>query len=204
MESLFHVPVAISTTIVVSYPLFSVVVDRYLLSEKITKKQILGLTIGFIGILLFLHPDIARGSIYGVLLSLGGALAATAYFSIGKFVRKRAGLLEYTIPTYMVAATTTLLYILGIRGNLYNYDIESYAFFLLLAVIPMIGGHTVMNYLLRYMKTSSATSIALGEPVGASILAYIFLGQELGFLEVVLIAIVLSSVFMVITEELRD
>ena len=205
MESLFHIPVSISTTIVVSYPLFNLFIDKLVYGERITYIQILGFITGFSGILLFLHPSISRKyDPLGIWLALGGALAAAIYFSIGRYIMQKYGLLTYTLPTYGFAAITTLVYSIMIGGNIIGYDIEAYTYFILLALIPMIGGHTTMNYLLKYFKTSVVTSIALGEPVGASILAYLILGQEIGLAEAVLIAIVLSSVFTIVYSGVRE
>ncbi len=202
MESLFHVPVAVSTTIVVAYPLYNVVIDRVLFRESITRTQLLGFAMGFTGVLLFLHPGIIGSySVYGVLLAMGGSLAVAVYFCIGRFVRRYEELLPYVIPAYSCAVFTILVYVIVIGGELFGYSLRSYVFFILLALIPMIGGHTVMNYLLRFMKTSSVTAIALGEPIGASILAYVLLGQTIGFSEAVLMAVVLSSVFLIVYEE---
>ncbi|HZW82688.1 MAG TPA: EamA family transporter, partial [Candidatus Deferrimicrobium sp.] len=57
---------------------------------------------------------------------------------------------------------------------------------ILLAVIPTIFGHTVLNWSLKYVKTPVVAVSLLGEPVGASILALFILkeiptpGQLLG------------------------
>lgn len=202
MESLFHVPVAVSTTIVVSYPLVNLLIDKLLFKENIKFVQYLGLSTGFLGISLFFHPFIAREySLYGAILALLGAIAASIYFSIGRFLRKKMGLLEYVIPVYGFAALTLLLYNILNGTNLINYSLRSYMFFTLLAIIPMIGGHTLMNYMLRYMKSSTVTAIALGEPIGASILAYIFLGQTIDQAKAIVMTIVILSVFIVIWSE---
>lgn len=202
MESLFYIPVAISTTIVVSYPLYNVLVDAFLFREKVSVLQTIGFAGGFTGILLLLNPGFhGAHDLYGVLLALGGSLAASAYFSIGRIVRSSEGLISYIVPAYSSATLTTLFYITIIGGSITGYSMSTYVFFMLLAFIPMIGGHTVMNYMLKYMKTSSVTAIALGEPVGASILAYVFLGQEIGLHEALIMALILSSISLIVYEE---
>jgi len=202
MESLFHVPVAVSTTIVVAYPLYNVVVDKFLLGEKIARVQYLGFAMGFTSLTLFLQPGFTRVySLYGVFLALASSLAAAGYFSLGRLVRRSSGLLEYAVPAYSTASISTLIYILVINGNIYAYSIKTYAYFALLALIPMIGGHTVMNYLLKYMRASSVTAIALGEPVGASILAYILLNQVVSLREAVFMGITLFSISLILFGE---
>jgi drug/metabolite transporter (DMT)-like permease len=62
----------------------------------------------------------------------------------------------------------------------------------------MVGGHTVMNYLLRFYKSSTVTSIALAEPVVASILAAAILRERIGFIEVTALAMAIAGVALVI------
>jgi len=47
-------------------------------------------------------------------------------------------------------------------------------------VVPMIFGHTVYNWALRYVSAPIVSLSLLGEPVGASILAYLILGEAPG------------------------
>ncbi len=202
MESLFHVSVAISVTVVASYPLFNLLIDLIFFRERVSLRQVLGLVVGFIGLILFLNPQISEvRSVYGVLLALGGAVAASIYFAIGRFIRRIQGLMEYVIPVYSFAAIVLLVYNIAMGVELVRYSLRSYVFFLLLAVVPMLGGHTLMNYLLRYMKSSSVTAIALGEPVGASILAYLILGQSVSLKQAILMIVVLFSILVVLKEE---
>jgi len=48
----------------------------------------------------------------------------------------------------------------------------------LLALIPQLIGHTSINWALKHLKTSLIAISILGEPVGATILAYIFLKNQ--------------------------
>jgi drug/metabolite transporter (DMT)-like permease len=202
MESLFLLPIAVSTTVVVTYPLFALLIDHFLFREDIGRRQILGLTAGFIGVLLFLHPQILSGyEPHGLLLAFGGALGATGYFSIGRLVRRTTDVLRYTVFTYASATLFLLAYALLRREDLWTYPPQTYAFFLMLAVLPMIGGHTLINYLLRYVKTSVATSIALGEPVGASLLAHLLLQQQVDGPQAVVMTLVLSSIALTVSQE---
>ncbi len=204
MESLFYVSVAVSVTVVVSYPLINLLIDALLLRERIKGIQVFGLVTGFLGIALFMNPKVSGvKDVYGVLLAFLGALAASAYFSIGRVLRRSEGVIEYVTSVYGIASLVLLLYNLLFRVNIINYPLNSYIYFILLAIVPMMGGHTLMNYLLKYMKSSSVTSVALGEPIGATILAYIILHQHVTLNQVILMAVVLTSIAMVIKEEVR-
>ena len=99
---------------------------------------------------------------------------------------------------------TILLYALITRENIINYGLRSYLFFLALALIPMLGGHTLMNYLLRYLRTSIVTSISLTEPIGASILAYYILGQELSIEKILIMMMVIISVAIAMYQGIKE
>ncbi len=182
MESLYLVPVGVSTAIVVAYPAWSLVIDKYVLHEPPSLREATGIFGAVAGIILYFSPRVA-GILnpVGLLLSLLGSLFAALYFSIGRYYRwvrgRRLG--SYVFPVYASAMIATLIYNLILGVDLVDYDLRAYASFIALALVPMLGGHTLMNYLLGYARTSRVTSIALAEPVGASIISYMVFGQGL-------------------------
>ncbi|RLG76778.1 MAG: EamA/RhaT family transporter, partial [Thermoprotei archaeon] len=205
MKSLFMVPVAVSTTIIVTYPLFNALADAVILGETPSKLQILGLILAFTGVVLFIHPAVTVNySIAGVLLALASALAVAGYFSLGRVVRRKVSLSEYTSIAYLVSAAVTATYAVVAGENIINYPPKAYAYFVLLALVPMLGGHTLMNYLLRYFKTYVVSSLGFMEPVGASILAYLLLKQYVSTYTATSMTLVLAGVFLVIAEESRS
>ncbi len=204
MESLFYVSVAVSVTVVVSFPLINLIIDYLLLKERVSRVQVIGLITGFTSIALFMNPKVSTvESSYGVLLAFLGALAASTYFSIGRVLRRYVGIIEYSTSVYGIASLVLLIYNLLLKVNLVNYPLMSYLYFILLATVPMLGGHTLMNYMLKYMKSSTVTSLALGEPIGATILAYFILKQSVSPNQLILMVITLTSVAIVIKEESR-
>ena len=205
MKSLFLIPVAVSTTVVITYPLFNALADALLMSEPPTKSQIIGLLTAFTGVVLFIHPISGfEYDVTGVLLALASALAVAGYFSLGRVVRKHLSLGQYASIAYLTSAAVTATYALVANENLINYSIKTYVYFILLATIPMLGGHTLMNFLLRYFKTYVVSSLGFMEPVGASILAYVLLKQYLNIYTVASMALVLAGVFLVVAEESRS
>lgn len=198
MKSLFFVPISVSTTVVDTYPLMTVIAD-ILLGEKPTIVQITGLILGFTGVVMFMQPWVlGEYNPYGVILAFLGAIAEAVYFTLGRIVRRRMSLVSYTAYVYNTSSMTLLAYSISIGSNLYSYPLTTYIYFLLLAIIPTIGGHTLINYLLRYRKTSVATSIVLCEPIGASIMASIIFEQIIDTSKIFCMALTLTSTAIVI------
>ena len=203
MQSLYLLPIGISTTIVIAYPLWSIIIDKAFRKEEISMRQITGTLIAFLAIAAMFIP---MGGLdlnpLGLILSILGSLFAAVYFEINRHFRSGGlPLSALLFPVYFTAAATALLYNIVNGIELLAYPTRTYLVFIMLAIIPMIGGHTLMNYLLKYYKASKVTVIALGEPVGASIIAYYWFGQEIDAVHGFLMIIIILSLLLVLTEE---
>ncbi len=90
---------------------------------------------------------------------------------MGRIIRKRIDLYSYTIPTYAIGSLIALVYGSIVNDNVFLYISSSWLWLLLLALMSMIGGHTIMNYLLKFYKSSKISSMVLEEPVIATLLS---------------------------------
>ncbi len=180
MTSLFMVSVALSTTLVVTYPAISAVIEHFIKGVKVSVKEVAELTMALAGVVAALTPAFLGGgsSLLGAGLAIAGAFFAAAYFSVGRFLREGGTeLTNYAVVTYGSASVTLLLYSLTTNTDILPGNADSWPYLLALATVPMIGGHTVMNYLLKHLPTHVVTSVALGEPAGASLLAALLIAQ---------------------------
>lgn len=206
MESLFLIPVLVSTVLVVTYPFYNLIFDRLLFHEKIFLRQIICLITGFVCVLMYFNPFFNKDlNPIGLILALLGGFFASVYFTIGRFARKIMGvdLIIYAFSSYTSGLIVALIYNLVYRVDLFNYTLSTYLYLVLMAIIPMLGGHTLMNYLLKYVKTSSVTAIALGEPVGAGLLAYFILSETVDLYKIILSSIIIFTLIMIAYDEIR-
>lgn len=67
---------------------------------------------------------------------------------------------------------------------LYPYPGMDWIWFLALAVIPTIFGHTVFNWALRYVKAAVVSVSILGEPVGATLMAFFIFKEVPGLMQI--------------------
>ena len=200
MDSLFRLPVIVSTTIVVTYPIYAYIFEILIFKIKFRYTDILGMLIAFAGILLYFHEALNIGivNLLGVIESFVASILAAVYFFIGRFIRLRVGLFTYVVPTYIVGAATVVPYSIITNSNITNYPVITWIYFALLALIPMIGGHTIMNYLLKFYSSYVVSSIAFLEPVGASLLALLILNQVPRIEHIVATPLVLCGVALVL------
>jgi drug/metabolite transporter (DMT)-like permease len=204
MESLFRILVAISTTIVVAYPLHLTLIELIIGKERANIISIAGLVMGFLGIMLLFWEAFVNRELdtLGILESFIASILVAIYFYIGRLARRRIDVYTYSLYVYTVASLVVLCYSFIVKDNVFKYVEKSWIWFLLLALIPMLGGHTVMNYMLKFYRSSVVTSIAFVEPIIASILAAFVLGEVISLRQLVCLAIVLTGVSISFASEL--
>ncbi len=212
MYSLAHINVAASVTIVDSYPALLALIGRFILGEGYSIAQYIGSLVAFLGILGLslssytgeLAPP-GGDPVFGALLAFGGMLSVSAYFTIGKVMRARYSTLEYTAVVYTVGAVVAVPLTVLAGVNLFNPTPRAWVFIALVALIPMLGGHTLINYVIGRLSLLAATVPVLGEPIGATLLALIILGEPVNQEIAAFMALTLSGIAMVLVwEELRS
>lgn len=72
------------------------------------------------------------------------------------------------------------------RGdNLFHYSPEIFLVLIAMAVIPQMIGHSILNYSLQALPATVVSMALLGEPIGSTILAVIFLNEIPSTLEII-------------------
>ena len=177
--SLSYTSVATSVILVTANPIFVAIASYFFFREKLSKQAIVGVAVCLVGAVLIgygnrrLGPDPLLGSV----LALLGALAVAGYLLIGRRLRRSIGLLSYASLTYSTAAVLLLLSTLAFGYRLVGYSTLTYVMFVLLAVVPQLIGHSSFNWSLRFVSATLVTIAVLGEPVVATVLAFLILNE---------------------------
>lgn len=173
--SLTLTSVASSTILVSTHP-FLVMAFSYLVwRERIGGRAVAGAAVAVAGAILVGWGDFRLDSkaLAGDLLAFAGAVTVTGYFLIGRTLRQRMDAVTYSALAYSSAAVV-LLASAVIAGNpLAGFEPVNWWIFAALAVFPTIFGHTLFNWALRFLSPATVSVSILGEPVGASLLAWL-------------------------------
>ncbi|WP_042167436.1 DMT family transporter [Paenibacillus gorillae] len=181
MASLRLTTVASSTVILTLEPVFVMIGSYFLFRTKANRMMLLGMGIALIGSVVIGSSDfgLSPQALLGDLLSLLGAAAVAVHMLIGKELRKDVNAFAYNFWVFLFAATSLALYNL-VQGNAFGgYSSKEWGIFLLLAIVPTLFGHYLFNWLLQYMKAAAVSMSVLGEPVIASLLAWMLLKEPL-------------------------
>ena len=101
---------------------------------------------------------------------------------------------------YGISTITLFFYILFKGESFGPYPASEWMWFLLLALIPNLLGHTLFNWALKWVSTNVISIAILFEPIGAAILAYFILGEYLSVSQIVGGSVVLAGITLFIAD----
>ena len=185
ITSLSMTSVASSVVLVTTAPLWVGLGSRILLREDPGRTFWQGLALALAGTALVTLVDQsptgqAPAPMLGNALALLGALAASAYLLAGRKLQRKADTLSYVAVVYGVAALV-LVGMAWLWGTpLTGYEGRDWLLLGLLALVPQGIGHTLLNRSLRVFQAGIVATALLGEPVAASALAWLVLGEPVG------------------------
>jgi len=172
--------VSTSVILVTSHPIFVASIQHFLLKERVKRTAAVGIVIAFCGVAIIAVTDWDEGeqTLLGDALAFLGGICAGVYFLSGRLARQSLDVVPYAFSVY--GLSTILLFLsAAVAGNtLVVVDGRELVLFIALALVPTIFGHTMFNYALKKLPAHIISTSVLGEPVGASILAYLLLPGE--------------------------
>ncbi len=194
ITSLEYTTVASSVVFVSTTPLWVAILAPLTIKEPVTRPVLIGMGLALVGGTVVGLSDscsLGGGSLQcppvsefvsgeaflGDLLALLGAFAAAGYLLVGRRLRDRMSLVPYIFVVYGMAAAVLVIVMIGAGGSPFGYAPQTYLWFVLLALVPQLLGHSTFNWALRYLPAAYVSITLLGEPIGSAILAYVFLDE---------------------------
>lgn len=216
ISSLEYTSVASSVVLVDTAPLWVALVAPWTLGERLSRPVQIGMLLAVVGGVVVglsdaciwtgaglacppLSDFVAGRAFWGDLLALAGAVTAALYLVIGRKVRERVSLITYIFVVYGVSALVLIAMMLAAGQPAFGpppngFPAVIYLWFLALAIIPQVFGHSTYNWALGYLPAAYVSIALLGEPVGSTLLAMIFLQEMPGVLKIVGAVLILAGI----------
>lgn len=205
ITSLSYTTIASSVILVTSHPAFVAVLSYFLWKEKLSKLNVLGLAVALVGVVIINYADFSLSSraIIGDLMAFAASLAMGSYLIIGRQLGKRIDALGYLTLIYSGAGLLLLVVLLMTGERLSGYSAQTYLMLLLLALIPQLIGHSALNLAVRTLPVTLVSVAILGEPIGATFLAAIFLHEIPKVNEIAGGVLILVGIWLVMKRTLK-
>jgi drug/metabolite transporter (DMT)-like permease len=207
ITSLEYTSVASSVVLVSTSPLWVALFARLFLGEPLSPALLAGLSLAMAGSIVIsfaeTHSGVSSRPLLGNALALAGALAVSGYWLIGRRLRQRLPLIPYVTLAYGFAALVLLGTALFFHRPLTGFKPVTYCWFLLLALVPQLLGHSAFNWALAHLPAAYVAIATLGEPIGAAILAFFFLREAPSPLKTAAAALILAGILLALRPSSR-
>lgn len=211
--SLEYTNVASSVVLATSTPLYVALFAPFTIKERVSRIILLGVALALVGgVVVGLSdacsinqaglqcPELGqffRGkAIIGDILATMAAVVAAAYVLIGRRLRAKLSLIGYISLVYGVSAIVLVVVMFASGNSPFGFPPMAYFWFLMLALVPQLLGHSSFNWALGYASAALVSVALLVEPIGATLLAYIFLGETPTMLKIIGAILVLIGVYI--------
>lgn len=184
--SLKFTTVASSTMILALQPIVSLVGGFFLFKERTTFTALLTMGIAIVGVVCIAWGDIGLNeqALLGDILSFLSVIAIVSYLFIGQTTVKKVSHWIYSFTVFLFAALFLSMYNAILSIPFTGYSSWDWLMFFLLAIVPTVS-QVIHNWLLNYVNATTISMSILGEPVGATVLAFFLLGEELNVMQVI-------------------
>lgn len=180
ITSLYLTSTAASVALVATQPIFAGLLGWLSLGDRVTAREVAGIAVAGGGCLLLAAGDAgasSSGPLLGDLLALLGALTAAGYFLVGRRMRASIPLTPYLAAVNLVAGAALLAAAIVVGAPFAGFPPGAYVAMAACAVVPSIVGHTLLNLCVRRIPVHLVSLAILGEPIGASVLTWIFFAE---------------------------
>ncbi|WP_242785503.1 DMT family transporter [Bacillus cereus] len=183
-------------------PIVSLVGGFFLFKERTTYSAIATMGIAILGVMCIGWGDLglSKQAIYGDILSFLSVIAVVGYLFIGQTTVKKVSHWIYSFTVFAFAGLFMGIYNVILQVPFTGYTKWDWTVFLLLAVVPTVS-HVINNWLLNYVNATTISMSILGEPVGASILAFFLLGEKLNAMQMIGSMLVLFGVSVFLMQQ---
>jgi drug/metabolite transporter (DMT)-like permease len=212
ITSLEYTTVVSSVVLVSTTPLWVALLSPFTIKEPITVPILIGMllalaggmivglsdscTWGAVGLICPAFSDFVRGKAFlGDLLALAGAIMGASYILIGRRLRAKMSLLSYVFVVYGMAAIVLVVIMVASGHSAFGYPLNTYVWFLFLALVPQLLGHSTFNWALGYLSAAYVSIALLGEPIGSTVLAYFILQEVPAPMKIIGAILILTGIY---------
>ena len=198
ISSLDYTAIANSVVLVNTIPLWVGLFTPLITKDRLARATLISIIISVGGGIIIGFGDFATDgrALLGDFLAVIGAICAAIYLLIGRNLRRKLSLISYVALCYGSAALFLWLVVLVLKLPLTGYSTQTVTAFWAMALISQIMGHTSYNWALKWFSAGFVAVALLGEPIGATIMAYIIFDERLTWVKFIGGLFILSAIYI--------
>ncbi len=178
ITSLSYTSIAASTFLTCTQPIFTAFLGYFFLKEAVSWRSrlaIVGAVLGM-GVITF-GGGTSDAALTGNLLALAASVLAAVFVLFARTFRQSTPLVPFMLVLHVSGSLFQMLLAMFSGVSLVGFSSESWVALLLLALIPTLIGHTLLNFSVGHLPAFVVSASILGEPVGATLLGWALFGE---------------------------
>ncbi len=184
-----HIPSSLASVLFGAYPFFVAVFSKFAFpDEKISINKILGIVIGFLGIIIIFSDDFSTGFSFNLLGMFAVVLSAMLQAGTAVVIKKHGGYLNpLTMNFYpiLIAGISFLIFGYSIEdSSKLIFDEKAYFSVAYLALFGTIATFTTYYWLLQRMNVVILSLSAFITPIVAVILGWSILSESFSIIDI--------------------
>lgn len=209
ITSLSLTSVSAASFLTSTQPIFTALLGGLLIREHVSARSWLAIFGALVGMALITLAAPSSGApsahpLAGNLLALLAALLASLYTLAARKLRQKTPLVPYMLIVHL-SGTIFLSIIVAITGiDIIRFTPGTWLGLLLLGLVPTLIGHTLLTYAVGHLRAFVVNAVILGEPVGATLLAALFLGESPALQTLAGGAIILACILFILFERVAE
>jgi drug/metabolite transporter (DMT)-like permease len=175
-------PSGIASVITSMQPIFVSIIAIGLLKEKLTQRQVLGLILGFAGVLMVLAPAFSRAgemTVLALVLLIAALTGSTSATLMQKKIGHSIPLLAGTTYQFLIAGVVLGLYSLFTHQLRLDWNLESSLAMVWAVVVTSLIAIPLLLWMLTRGSAARVSSLLYLVPPTTAIQAYILFGEKL-------------------------
>ncbi len=198
VTSLTMTSVASSVTLVTATPLLLALLSFATRRDHPQPRHWLSIALAAIGLACIGWADLSLSNeaLIGDGLAFAGAAAMALYFLIARSLGPDLDVLAFSGLTTAFGSAALFAVAIAMGVPVAIASDQSLLWIALAALVPQLIGHNLLTWALRFATPTAVGISTVGEPVGATILAWVWLGERLSPLVAVGCTITLSAVLL--------
>ena len=192
-----YVDGGVATTLHFMYPLFSVLLVRFVFHTRVPVYRWLVLALATGGVALFVDPAAGGGQLVGVIC----AVASGAVYAVYILLVDKSGLsaLDPMVFAFYLALSGSVfsaLYGAATGTLLFSLPARAYLYMAMAAVMTSVAAAALFQQGIRLLGGASAAFFSLLEPVGSCVFGALFLSEQMGIRSAAGVAVILSALVL--------
>jgi len=197
--------IANATLLGITAPMFTIIYERLILKRPLKSIIFLGFVIAGTGTIIITGSGLFLndGSLFGKFLGLLAALCISLVYILASKLREHSNTILYTRTLYSVGAVFLIIFSVIGKENVFLISINQIPWLIALGVIPTILGHSLFYYSIKFTSPTIVASVPIGEPIIASLFAWILFSEGLPYITFLGGIFILVGVYFLVTHSPR-